>query len=443
MNKLRTMVGAGLAVLLVGPLLVPSDHAAAVAGGYGTVNLARGKPVTPFSNTVAGAPANIVDGSIDTYWFSYQGSPSWNEFALDLGSSYSIGKIDLFLLQVHNFTLSTSDDNVIWTQRYASPWAQASISTPVSLAADGAYSARYIRYRGDANWFQYVGLIEIEVYEWLSSPPPPPPGSIGSTNLAPGKPVVSIESAATPPQYAVDGSLATVWQGNNLWRDDFWGKWSAFDNIRIDLGAVYPIGKIAVAAASVHSYYIYMAETDPRPAGPAPWWFASYPGMFGTNTTASETRTFLVNGTVNARYIWLRQGTWEAPVLTLPAIAEIEVYGWATGTPEPTVTPTSTATPEPTATATSTPGGCTTLAGLAARIDAFRSSGDIGNDGLTQSLLSKVNAAQAASIRGNLNAERGELRALINQVSAQSGKGISAGAAAQLRADVECLLASL
>jgi len=56
----------------------------------------------------------------------------------------------------------------------------------------------------------------------------------------------------------------------------------------------------------------------------------------------------------------------------------------------------------------------------------------VGNPGIASALVSKLSAAQAAAARGDVNALYGQLGAFINQVSAQSGKSLSAAQAAIL-----------
>jgi hypothetical protein len=169
--------------------------------------------------------------------------------------------------------------------------------------------------------------------------------------------------------------------------------------------------------------------------------------MFGTNTMASETQTFVLNGAYSARYIWLYDVTWETPAgIINPGVAEIEVYEWSTAptptdtptpvptdTPVPTPTdtplPTPTNTPEPTPTAT--PVSCASIAALKSKITAYAASGEIKGN-LVNALFAKLDAAQASLDRGNVNSFEGQMNAFINQVEAQKGKGISAAVADDL-----------
>jgi len=323
-----------LILVVVGPIIVPNSEVKAATGGYGTVNLAKGKPVTPLTNTVKGNPGDVNDGSVASVWYSFNsnfgGNSNASSFVLDLGSVYNIGKIDIFPAQVHGFTINTSNDNTTWTERYKSPWPGITVNSPVSVTPDGAFSARYIKYWGYANWSQYVGVIEIGVYEWLASPPPTPSGANGSTNLALNKTVTNIMGSviqSNQPTYAVDGNPATSWASSQSGRDDGTGKWSNYGQIKIDLGAKYRIGKVVVSPQRVHDFLAVLAETDPAPAG-SPWVFTSYPELFGSAKTSSDPYTFSLNGAASARYIWLTAEIWGTPSSLQPAIAEIEVYEW-------------------------------------------------------------------------------------------------------------------
>jgi len=344
-----------LLLLVATSFMAPNSQVKAATGGYGTVNLAKGKTVTPLTNTIRGKPEDVNDGNVDSVWYSfnsnYGGNSNANSFVLDLGSAYSIGKIDILLSQAYGFTISASNDNSTWTERYKSPWAPTSIGAPISVTPDGAFSARYIKYWGFANYAQYVGVMEINVYEWLASPPPPPSGGNGSTNLALNKSVTNLMGPvvqSNPPAYAVDGNPATSWASSESGRDGN-GKFQNYGQIKIDLGAKYTIGKVVISPQRVHDFRIVMAETDPAPAG-SPWFFMSYPELFGATKTSGDPYTFSLNGSVTARYIWLTAEIWGTPGSLQPAIAGIEVYEWGTSstaptTPAPTTTQTKGASP--------------------------------------------------------------------------------------------------
>ena len=69
--------------------------------------------------------------------------------------------------------------------------------------------------------------------------------------------------------------------------------------------------------------------------------------------------------------------------------------------------------------------------------------GLIDNAGIANSLASKLDAAIKKIEQGKVETAKNILEALINQISAQSGKHISAEVAEALIADIEYILDSL
>ena len=64
--------------------------------GYGTTDLALGRPVTATSYVETYAPANLTDGSVDSYWEGAQNSFP-QRVTVDLGSVQWVAKIELAL----------------------------------------------------------------------------------------------------------------------------------------------------------------------------------------------------------------------------------------------------------------------------------------------------------------------------------------------------------
>jgi hypothetical protein len=81
-----------------------------------------------------------------------------------------------------------------------------------------------------------------------------------------------------------------------------------------------------------------------------------------------------------------------------------------------------------------------TFAGLLATIRTLRSLGAIDNDGVANSFSAKVSAAAASASRGQTATAANQLQALLNDLSAQSGKHITAQAAQLLAGDVTFLI---
>jgi hypothetical protein len=84
--------------------------------------------------------------------------------------------------------------------------------------------------------------------------------------------------------------------------------------------------------------------------------------------------------------------------------------------------------------------GCPSLKLLRLHVVAF--GPDMKNNGLLNSLLAKLDAAQASIDRGNFNSFQGQLGAFINELQAQSGKGLPAKTADTLIAEATALLTS-
>jgi hypothetical protein len=73
-----------------------------------------------------------------------------------------------------------------------------------------------------------------------------------------------------------------------------------------------------------------------------------------------------------------------------------------------------------------------TIASLSNHVKHAREMNHIATDDLANSLLDKLNAAQAAQDRGQVKTAVNNVNAFINQVNAQSGKAIAADCADHL-----------
>ena len=76
-------------------------------------------------------------------------------------------------------------------------------------------------------------------------------------------------------------------------------------------------------------------------------------------------------------------------------------------------------------------------------IERLYQLGEIDDQGIRNSLLSKARNAQKSVQKGNVEAARHQLTAFIHEVMAQSGKHISTRAAQLLLADVNFVLDQL
>lgn len=148
------------ALFCLAPLLmVPSAR-----GLAGTpANLALGKPVTAISNSTAGSPEFVVDGDLQTVWWSYQGGTSVVEFSVDLGEVYPLDAFVQRLMQIEHFELHGSEDGSTWVLLhqqsigyYDNPTLTAVLPEPVS--------ARHVRLRAWNAQVAFAGVAELEVY---------------------------------------------------------------------------------------------------------------------------------------------------------------------------------------------------------------------------------------------------------------------------------------
>jgi hypothetical protein len=74
-------------------------------------------------------------------------------------------------------------------------------------------------------------------------------------------------------------------------------------------------------------------------------------------------------------------------------------------------------------------------------VNQFLGSGKIKNSGEANSLLAKLNAAASARARGDCKTAANNYQAFINELQAQTGKGVDAAAAAIMIADAQYLVA--
>lgn len=137
------------------------------------VNRALGIAINPITNTVMGDPSLVTDGTFGAAWYSYEGG-YYNtcSFIIDLGASYPISSVVLGQSQVYGFTLYSSTDGETWTQRNQVNYG-VSTANKETLAVNGAYTARYFKYFAYANWIQYVGVTEFQVFSGDPAPTVP------------------------------------------------------------------------------------------------------------------------------------------------------------------------------------------------------------------------------------------------------------------------------
>lgn len=160
-------------------------------------NVALGVAITPLTNTIQGSPSLVTDGDFGDAWYSYQGG--WYNtcsFTIDLGTQYSIQSIKIGQNQVYGYQVYSSNNGTDWTLRQQVDYGSSQYNQ-VQIDVNGAYQARYLKYFAYANWNQYVGVTEFEVY---------------SGNAA-AKPAAAVPAVST---WAAIG-LGIMLAGSGLW----------------------------------------------------------------------------------------------------------------------------------------------------------------------------------------------------------------------------------
>ena len=338
---------------------------AAATPGYGTANLALGKPVTPLTGTVLGSIAGVNDGASSGYWYSFDYTTCtflqvctetdsqgyyYTSFTIDLQAIYSIGRIDIYPLQTRGLRVFSSLNGTDWTEQHQldgfdTTALKTAIIGSVSFEPKGAYTARYLKYQGWAWWDQYVGIDEFAVYEWKADIAPQP--SIGSLpDLAAGQQAVNSGGTVTAGHDAfpnlTDGDPFTWWQpvyyfdncqyvyDNSIcptgtWYNDYGGAY-------VDLGASKPVQAIRLTfptdVPATQSYIVDVSD-DINNATFKWWSFGGDPKVIASlpAVTNAATRTFYLPNSVSARYVWVSLNNWTTSQPLLPGLAEIEVYG--------------------------------------------------------------------------------------------------------------------
>jgi hypothetical protein len=325
----------------------------------------------------------------------------------------------VYFLQVGKYTISTSVDGSNWTQRFINSWTNpfAATNSEISHHVDGTFEARYIHIYSYTDWYQYVGILEIRVFEWLNSPPETPIGMIDNGNLAQGKSVVSYDDSGSnldfPPANVTDGDPLSSWKSSNTFYY-YVGEYiyGSTGRIMIDLGEVYPLGKVDVMSSALHSYQVIFSNS-PDMNTATNWVSNAYPEFFGTDITNNDSFSFEFEGRIEARYIWVITQIY-ASASAIPAeLAEIQVYQWK-------------------------------KAGLCDLNSHIASVNNLDiHHGIKNSLLAKLNAAQASLDKGKKDTAINQVQAFINEVLAQKNKKIIIADAEKLVQCAEKVIANI
>ncbi len=362
-----------LAALLACCCVAPATLSA--ASGYGSVDLAFGKPVTAITGTVLGNSNGVTDGAYfgsSSYWYSVDqtncttfglsctpvnvwgnGVYYYTAFTVDLGAVYSIGKVNVLPAQTRGLRISSSADGTTWTQQHkldgydTTGLANATIG-PVTFSPNGAYSARYFKYEGWAWWYQYVGTGEFSVYEWSPGTSSAPDLST-MTNIALGKTTATFGGTAVSGHASsllTDGNPATYWQQNNTTNVCNTAEWSGLcpDNTwygdsgvaSVDLGSTQSVQAIRLTfpagGPGIQSYIVNLSDTADNSTAQKWWAFGGDPTVVASKPPAGSANslTFYLPNPVSARYVFINVWNNTTNGVLYPAVGEVEVYGAGT-----------------------------------------------------------------------------------------------------------------
>ncbi|MFI6329747.1 discoidin domain-containing protein [Micromonospora chersina] len=329
MSRFRTRLVAVLAAVALA-VTAPPPSPAAAAGGP---NLALGRTATASSANGPYAAGNLTDGNAGSYWESAGSSfPQWAQ--VDLGSAQSVDQVVLKLptgweSRTETLSVQGSTDGASFTTLLASAgrtFSPANGNT-VTLSFPAA-STRHVRITITANTgWAAAQLAELEVYGTASS----------STNLALGRTMAeSSHSDVYGAGNANDGNPATYWESAN----NAFPQW-----IRVDLGAAVAVNKVVLKLPTGWPARTQTLTVQGSTDGSTFSTLVASAG-YAFDPAGGNTVTVTV-GTATTRYVRLlftANTGWPAGQL-----AELEVYGPATGDTQPPSAPGNLALTEPAA----------------------------------------------------------------------------------------------
>ncbi|MGY0007830.1 discoidin domain-containing protein [Micromonospora sp. I033] len=329
MSRFRTRLVAVLAAVALA-VTAPPPSPAAAAGGP---NLALGRTATASSVNGPYAAGNLTDGNAGSYWESAGGTfPQWAQ--VDLGSAQSVDQVVLKLptgweSRTETLSVQGSTDGGSFTTLLASAGRTFSPATgnTVTLSFPAA-SARHVRITVTANTgWAAAQLAELEVYGAANS----------STNLALGRTMAeSSHSDVYGAANANDGNPATYWESAN----NAFPQW-----IRVDLGAAVAVNKVVLKLPTGWPARTQTLTVQGSTDGTTFGTLVASAG-YAFNPTSGNTIT-VTFGTATTRYVRVlvtANTGWPAGQL-----AELEVYGPATGDTQPPSAPGNLALTEPAA----------------------------------------------------------------------------------------------
>ncbi|GIJ79405.1 F5/8 type C domain-containing protein [Micromonospora phaseoli] len=325
MSRFRTRLTAVLAVVGLALTAAPAPPAVAAGGP----NLAAGRTATASSTNGSYAAGNVTDGNAGTYWESSGALPQWVQ--VDLGSGQSIDQVKLKLpagweartqtLSVQGSTNGTSFSTIVGSagRAFSPPGNAVTLDFP-------ATTTRYVRIAITANTgWPAAQLSELEVYGAASS----------STNLAAGRSMsASGQSDVYGPGNANDGNQGSYWESAN----NAFPQW-----IQVDLGATVTVERLVLKLPGGWGARTQTLTVQGSTNGSTFSTLVASAG-YAFNPTANNTVTVTVGSaaTRHVRLLITANTAWPAGQL-----AELEVYGAASGDTQAPTAPTSLAFTEP------------------------------------------------------------------------------------------------
>ncbi|KXK60539.1 Secreted glycosyl hydrolase [Micromonospora rosaria] len=326
MSRFRTRLTAVL--VAVGLVLTVAPAPAAVAAGG--PNLAAGRPATASSANGSYVATAVTDGDAGTYWESSGALPQWVQ--VDLGSGRSIDQVKLKLptgweSRTQTLSVQGSADGSGFGTIVGSAGRVFGPAGGNTVTLDfPATTTRYVRVAVTANTgWPAAQLAELEVYGAASS----------STNLAAGRSMsASGHADVHVAGNANDGNPGSYWESAN----NAFPQW-----IQVDLGATVTVDRLVLRlpggwAARTQTLTVQGSTTGST--------FSTLVASAGYAFTPAAGNTVTVPvGAASTRYVRLlvtANTGWPAGQL-----AELEVYGPASGDTQPPAAPTNLAFTQP------------------------------------------------------------------------------------------------
>ncbi|GAA0794312.1 discoidin domain-containing protein [Spirilliplanes yamanashiensis] len=320
MSRIRSRWLAATVAAAVLVALAPAPPAAAAGP-----NLAAGRPAAASSHNDVYVAGNVTDGNQNTYWESANNAfPQWVQ--VDLGAAAPVNEVTLRLpaswgARTQTLTVTGSADGAQFSTLAASAGRQFAPSVTIAFAAA---TVRYVRVTVTANTgWPAAQISEFEVYGTGGDPGPGPDPSGG--NLALNKPITASGVTHTfVAANAVDGNVATYWEGPNP------------STLTVQLGANAALTGVRVRLNPDPAWgaRVQTFEIAGRAQGATAWTTIKASASYSFSPSSGNTVTVPVGAT--AADVQLRfTGNTGAPG---GQVAELEVLGAAAPGPDLTVT---------------------------------------------------------------------------------------------------------